>query len=283
MKVSLYIPCYNVASFIGECIESILDQDYPVEEVLVIDDGSTDDTARIAAGYPVRVIKHGTNQGLAAARNTAFEASRNDFVAGLDADCRPQKTWLKVLMRSFIDARVAGAGGRLIETFTHGLANKWRSIHMRQHWGDGYIVNPGFLFGSNTVLRRDAARGAGLYDRRYTTNREDYALSLALRKAGYTLVYDPEAVAYHVRQDSVASLLRTQWRWSFFGTAGLRTPDSAYNLACRFYDRSFSTAKLSCEDLQQARFDCAALDVLMHFHHSFADVRYYLNLKRPAP
>jgi glycosyltransferase involved in cell wall biosynthesis len=84
--VSVVIPCYNHAHFLAEAIESVLAQKYPHVELLVVDDGSTDDTAAIASRYPaVRYIRQ-NNRGLAGARNTGWRASKGDFLAFLDAD-----------------------------------------------------------------------------------------------------------------------------------------------------------------------------------------------------
>ena len=86
--VSVVVPCYNHAHFLGEAIESALDQDYPAVEIIVVNDGSTDRTAEVVARYPaVRYIASG-NQGLAAARNLGLAHCRGDFVVFLDADDR---------------------------------------------------------------------------------------------------------------------------------------------------------------------------------------------------
>jgi GT2 family glycosyltransferase len=146
---------------------------------------------------------------------------------------------------------------------------------MGQQWGALRIIDPEFLFGSNTVFRREAVEAAGFYCPRYTTNREDYALSVQLKKNGHTLVYDPAAIAYHMRRDTIGSLLRTHWRWSFFGTQGMRHPDSVYNLACRFYDRGLGLGRLFFADLARGHYGLAALDLVMQLHHSCADIQYY--------
>ena len=88
--VSVVIPAHNAARFLRDAIDSVLDQE-ALLEVLVVDDGSTDDTATIAAGYgpPVRCLSQ-PNQGVAVARNLGIEASRGGLVAFLDAD----DTWL---------------------------------------------------------------------------------------------------------------------------------------------------------------------------------------------
>jgi glycosyltransferase involved in cell wall biosynthesis len=83
--VSVVIPCYNQAHFLGIAIESVVSQD-PRAEVVVVDDGSTDDTGRVASSYAGVVCLRQENRGLAAARNSGFTASRGALVIFLDAD-----------------------------------------------------------------------------------------------------------------------------------------------------------------------------------------------------
>lgn len=86
--VSVVIPCYNQAHFLGDAIQSVLAQTYGKVEVIVVNDGSTDDTAALAARFPgVRCISQ-QNQGLAAARNTGLAQCRGSLVIFLDADDR---------------------------------------------------------------------------------------------------------------------------------------------------------------------------------------------------
>src|SRR3712207_4505051 len=86
--VSVVIPCYNQAHFLNEAIESVLAQSYPNFEIVVVDDGSTDDTSKVAARYPsVRCLRQ-TNRGLSGARNSGLAASEGEYVVFLDADDR---------------------------------------------------------------------------------------------------------------------------------------------------------------------------------------------------
>jgi glycosyltransferase involved in cell wall biosynthesis len=86
--ISVVIPCYNQAHYLGEAISSALDQNYQNIEVIVVDDGSTDGTAEVAGRYSqVKCIRQ-ANRGLAAARNRGLEASRGEYVVFLDADDR---------------------------------------------------------------------------------------------------------------------------------------------------------------------------------------------------
>jgi len=87
-SVSVIIPCYKHACFLADAIESVLAQSYPHLEVIVVDDGSPDDTSDVASRYPrVRCIRQ-ENQGLSAARNTGIRESEGEFLVFLDADDR---------------------------------------------------------------------------------------------------------------------------------------------------------------------------------------------------
>ncbi len=84
-KISIIIPCYNYARYLGECIESVLKQTYPAHEIIVVDDESKDDTKEVASKYPVKYI-YQKNKGLAGARNSGITAATGDYIMCLDAD-----------------------------------------------------------------------------------------------------------------------------------------------------------------------------------------------------
>jgi glycosyltransferase involved in cell wall biosynthesis len=87
MKVSVIIPCYNQGRFLGEAIESVLDQTYPADriEIIVVNDGSTDHTEEIALKYPVTLLSQ-PNKGLPSARNMGISASNGEYILPLDSD-----------------------------------------------------------------------------------------------------------------------------------------------------------------------------------------------------
>lgn len=228
-KVSLYIPCYNAQDTVRECLESVFGQTRAVDEIIVIDDGSTDSSIKIAKEYPVKVIRHEKNRGLAACRNSAFEFARNEIIASFDADCAAEPEWLEELMGCIIDDETAGAGGRLRERFSVTPADKWRTVHMAQSWGEEFIKNPPFLYGSNTVFKKKAIEAAGFYNERFRANYEDADISRRMYDKGFKLVYNPRARAEHMRRDTIHSVFKTFWSWQHH-----------YSFRQGFYGRSSS-------------------------------------------
>lgn len=216
-EISLYIPCFNAEKTIAQCIAAVLNQTYPPQEIIIVDDGSTDNTALIASGYNAQIIKHRKNLGLAESRNTGVSNSKYEYIASLDADCVPDLDWIEKLTKNFASYNIAGAGGRLIETNVNTIADKWRAQHLAQSWGNKPIINPRQLFGNNAMFRKSALLEVGLYNAKYKTNAEDYDISQRLIKRGYTLIYDPEAKAKHIRKDNIYSVMDLYSRYYFFG------------------------------------------------------------------
>jgi glycosyltransferase involved in cell wall biosynthesis len=115
--VSVVIPCYNQAHFLHEAIENALAQTYSHREILVVDDGSTENIAEVAAGYPkVRYIRQ-ENSGVSAARNTGLKQSRGEYLVFLDADDRLLPEALEIgvnYLREHPDCAFAAGCCRLI-------------------------------------------------------------------------------------------------------------------------------------------------------------------------
>jgi glycosyltransferase involved in cell wall biosynthesis len=278
-KISVYVPAYNSAEFLSRAIDGLLAQTLPANEILVIDDGSSDSTAEIAAGYPdATVIRQPQNNGLGAARNTGFRAARNELVASLDADCVPDPGWLAGLARHFDDAKLAGVGGRLVEGNQRTAADRWRRAHMPQEWGEKPLRNPKFLFGCNNMFRKSAILEAGGYDESMRTNGEDTDVSRRLRDMKWDLLYDPEARVVHQRHDTVRSILDTYWRWWRFGVRayadGVRLR-SVIGHALLVHFR-YTFLDLVREDLNARRFDLLGLDLAVLGYFPYRDFRLWL-------
>lgn len=283
-KVSLYIPCYNAKRFIKECLESIFRQKYPIDEVLIIDDGSTDDTVDICSQYPVRIISHRENKGLAASRNTAFREASNEFVASLDADCVLKPDWLEQLMESFVNDKVAGTGGMLVERYTLRVADKWRLAHMSQHWGNELIANPPFLYGSNTVFKKNAIRSVGFYNENFRNNYEDVELSMRLSEAGFSLIYNPKAVAEHLRKDTVRSVLAAYWQWDYYAYMNPNTINKMLRRLSLCVGKiaylSETVGQFFREDWERKNYLLLPIDFILLFYYPWLNFKFCLNCNR---
>ena len=166
--VSVVIPAYNCAAFLPEAIESVLRQTYTDLEILVIDDGSTDDTPAVVEPYlnRIRYIRQ-LNRGLPGARNTGIRASTGEFIALLDADDAwvPEKLALQMPLLAdpevgivYSDFSVRYADGRVLPSY---LAD--RPLAAEGFVVDAYLRSR-FLFPSSMVLRRTAVEACGFFD-----------------------------------------------------------------------------------------------------------------------
>ena len=139
--VSVIIPAYDAARTIEKCLRSLSEQSTAPREVIVVDDGSTDDTPAIAARY-ARVVRNERGKGAGGARNTGIRIAQGEFLAFTDADCVPPRDWIERMEAAYKDPNVgAVAGGYL------------------RHEGDSPVGQFAFL-----ELRRRRKRETGFVD-----------------------------------------------------------------------------------------------------------------------
>ena len=269
IKVSFYVPCYNAAKYIRHCLDAILSQTYPVEEIVVIDDGSSDDSRLIISGFPVKMIRNPCNKGIAAVRNIALNQLKSEFIASIDADCVIGDDWLARCMSNFKDPNVAAVGGKMAELYTATISDYWRKEHLKHHWGEESVTNPIFLSGSNLVLRRDAITKIGLYDEeRYKNNYEDVDLSIRLKRSGFNLIYEPAAEAFHIRTDTPISVLATFHAWKFPAYKKCYLARPFFNL--------LNTIKLIKDDLYNNNLKLIFMDIMAFIACIYFDIAFLL-------
>jgi len=219
--VSLYVPCFNAQDCIGDCLKGILAQTEKPASILLIDDASPVpleslpcvQEAVAASGGAASVLRLETNIGLAPSRNKALELCKTPLLASLDADVVAEPDWLEKLLKAFNAGDAAGVGGRLDELRQDTLGDRWRAVHMAQHWGDAPLSNPRFLYGANNLFDATALRRAGGYISSLRSNYEDMSASEKLLSMGCKLLYEPAARCGHLRRDTEESILKGFWKW----------------------------------------------------------------------
>ena len=224
VKVSLLVPCYNQARHIGGVIKAVQAQTRPPDEVIIVDDASTDDSLRVIAQFPVTLQQHKNNLGPAAARNTALKVATGDILLYLDADAYPRPGLIEKMILAYqaLDIQtlrtLGGIGGRGLEVHPKSLADRWRALHASQNFGTSYKKQVPFLFGLCASYRRDVLEEVGGFDDAFPINAgEDFELGYRMRKAGYHLHYDPALVVEHYHADTLESLMRNQANWYYWG------------------------------------------------------------------
>ncbi len=166
-NVSVVIPTYNSAQTIALTVEKVLNQTLRPSEVVIVDDGSTDDTADVLKNFAgrIRVVRQ-DNRGPAAARNRGVLECKGDYVAFTDSDCVPDENWLRNLMNGFDSENVAGVGGTVRRAFSGIVPEYIDSIS---------IMNPAlnsnrdvvYLITANACFQRKVLLQAGLFDERF--------------------------------------------------------------------------------------------------------------------
>jgi len=110
LKISVVIPVYNEEGYIGACLESLMKQNVKADEIIVVDNNSTDDSFAIAKKYPIKIV-HEKVQGMIPARNRGFNEAQYDIIARTDADTILPPNWVKRIKKVFEDETVVGVSG----------------------------------------------------------------------------------------------------------------------------------------------------------------------------
>jgi GT2 family glycosyltransferase len=207
-RISVVVCSHNGARTIRDCCEGLRRLDYPDYEVIVVDDGSTDDTAAIARHYDVRLIRT-PNRGLSSARNTGLAAATGEIVAYLDDDAYPDPHWLTYLAATFLSTAHAGVGGPNIAPAGDGPIAECVA---RSPGGPVHVLvtdrEAEHIPGCNMAFRKSCLEAIGGFDPRFRTAGDDVDLCWRLEDRGWTLGFHPAAMVWHHRRNSV----RTYWR-----------------------------------------------------------------------
>ncbi len=217
-SVSVVVPAYNAASTLGTCLAALRKQAYPRElyRIIVVDDGSTDDTAQVAESFGVKVIRQ-KNQGASAARNAGLREATSDIVLFTDSDCEPDDEWIAEMVKPFSDPEVVGAKG-FYKTKQTSLIARFAQVEYEMKCSRlRELKCIDFVDTYSAAYRRERLLEAGGFDTSYTTaSAEDAELSYRLSSQGCKLVPAPGAFVYHQHPDSLLKYLRKKYRNAYW-------------------------------------------------------------------
>lgn len=216
-KVSVIVPAYNSAKTLPLTIEALINQSYPADslEIIVVDDGSTDDTREKVKAYPVKYI-YQKNAGPAAARNSGWRASTAEMICFTDADCIPEKDWVRKLVQSYNAPAIGAVGG------SYAIANKqnllaaciYQEIVLRHLKMPRY---PRALGSYNLSVKKKVLVETGGFNEAFQmASAEDNDLSYKIRKIGYLLAFDKDILVSHFHPENLKRYLKSQFWHGFW-------------------------------------------------------------------
>ncbi|MDB4879595.1 MAG: cell wall biosis glycosyltransferase [Gemmatimonadetes bacterium] len=221
--VSILVPAFNEGVSIEPSVRSLLRMEYPVYEIIVLDDGSTDDTYERAVafegqwgGASVRVIRK-SNSGKAATLNYGIQIARYPFVLCMDGDSKLTDDTLRRMAPHFQDPDVAAVAGNVKVINRRGL---WARVQALEYIeglnmarrAQGFMRAVNIIPGPGGRFRREVMIDLGGYE--YDTYAEDADFTLKILAAGWRIVYEDRAIAWTEAPEALLSLIKQRYRWT---------------------------------------------------------------------
>ncbi len=219
-RASVVVATYNGGRTLRETLQSLAKLRYPDYEVIVVDDGSTDDSAAIAREFlrpgeqrngAVRLVQQ-ENRGLSCARNTGIEAATGEIVAFCDSDAAVDSRWLYHLVGALLSGGpgTEGVGGPNLPPAGDG----WVAAAVSASPGTATHVLMGddaeHVPGCNMAFWKSALVALGGFDPRFRSAGDDVDICWRIQNAGGRLAFTPSAVVWHHRRDSARGYFRQQ-------------------------------------------------------------------------
>ena len=220
--VTIVIPVHNRSSELGALLESVGDLSWRVAEVIVVDDGSSDDVSEVARRLGATVVRRDVASGPGAARNAGLKLVDTPFVAFLDSDCIASSDWLDALLPHFADDQVAILAPRVASSADLSLIGRYEAVRSSLDLGSApALVRPGsrvaYVPAAALVARTAAIRNLGGFAEAMHVG-EDVDLIWRTIDTGHTVRYEPTSVIHHRSRTSLQ--LFAARRYAYGSSAG---------------------------------------------------------------
>ncbi|MDO8506979.1 MAG: glycosyltransferase family 2 protein [bacterium] len=218
MKVAVVTGVYNEEKTIGALIESVLNQTYVPDEMVIVDDGSKDKTAEIVKKYAAeeKIIKYiyQENAGPAKARNKGWKSADTDICVFTDGDCVPEKIWVEELLKPFKDKKVGGTAGTYKTMNKQSILARFIGLEIEYKYKDikGEIDAHGTY---NLAIRKNVLEEVGGLDESYPKpSGEDFDMTYKISRK-HKIMYVPEAIVGHYHPEDFWWYMKNQVRRGF--------------------------------------------------------------------
>ncbi|MBI3914942.1 MAG: glycosyltransferase [Chloroflexi bacterium] len=214
--ISVVVPAYNAAATLPACIAALRKQTCVPDEIIVVDDGSTDDTVAVAEAAGACVVRQ-VHRGPAAARNLGVSKAYGSLVLFTDADCEPLPDWVERITVPFADPRVMGVKGtyrsRQREPMARLIQIEFEDKYARMRLQETID----FIDTYSAAYRREVFLKAGGFNEVFPlASVEDVELSFRLAEQGARLMFAPQAQVWHIHSTSLWHYLRRKARYGFW-------------------------------------------------------------------
>lgn len=209
--IAVVIPARNAAATLPMCLEAVASQLSPSDEAALVDDGSDDETRRVASGFPVRLVALPERRGVAAARNAGAAATRAPVLFFLDADVVLGPGGLELLRRRIAEPGVDAVIGSYDDAPLHrSTVSLFKNLaHHYFHQRSGPLVST-FWGACGAVWRHRFVAVGGFDERRYDLpSIEDVELGDRLVASGATIRLEPDLQVKHLKRWTFCSLVHT--------------------------------------------------------------------------
>ena len=225
--ISIIVPVFNEGKILSLSIDSLLDIDYPNYEIIIVNDGSTDNTAAVGeslVGYQrgrsglVKVsLINKPNSGKAKALNAGIQYSEAQFVLCMDGDSQLTADSLKMAVRHFIDPSVGAVAGNVKVQNRKKVLTDLQALEYLEglnmpRSAQGFVQMVNIIPGPIGLFRKTALRDAGFYSS--DTFAEDADVTLKILAKNWRIVYEPNAIAYTEAPITIYQLLKQRYRWT---------------------------------------------------------------------
>ncbi len=214
LRISVVIPTHNGAQTLADCLTALRASSFAPAEIIVVDDASTDDSAKIAEHFQCRVIRLDQNLGAARAKNRGAQAATGDVLFFTDDDVVVALNTLAWLVENFADARVAGVVGILDRKipFTD-FASNFKNLWMRFTYLKIPRERIGLFYTSIAAMRREIFLQLGGFDENYVgaSITEDTEFGQRAWAAGHWIRLDERVVGVHHKHYTLSEVLRTDF------------------------------------------------------------------------
>lgn len=231
LRISVIIPARNAAATIADCLSALEEQSLPRDsyEVIVVDDGSRDDTSALAREGPERVLEQ-PPLGPASARNHGAKEAAGELLAFTDADCAPSRDFLERLCAPFSDPEVVGTKG-VYRTRQRGWVPRFvQAEYEHKYDRTARRETIDFIDTYAAAYRRETFLTNRGFDTRFpTASVEDQEFSFRLASQGCKLKFAPDAIVYHNHDAHVGEYVRRKFGIGFWKASLLRLhPERVY-------------------------------------------------------